>query len=173
MTGQSGKINEKRNGGNERKKEPPSFYEAEDGKIVRGFCFMFSYILLLLLLLLAFFPSSLLPLPLMKTSPDFCASKKTCHLPDSFECGSLVLIGLGGHANLHLAPSASDAHRRASLPALCLAGNRADASACDSNPPPFSSPVFFQSFFFFFNNTGSIQQLIQLTALAGNGLTGI
>lgn len=170
MTGQSGKINEKRNRGNERKKEPPSFYEAEDGKIVRGICFMFSYILLLLLL--PFFPSSLLPLPLMKTSPDFCASEKTCHLPDSFECGSLVLIGLGGHANLHLAPSASDAHRRASLPALCLAGNRADASACDSNPPLFPALCFF-SRFFFFNNTGSIQQLIQLTALTGNGLTGI
>lgn len=143
MTGQSGKINEKRNRGNERKKEPPSFYEAEDGKIVRGVCFMFSYILLL-----PFFPSSLLPLPLMKTSPDFCASKKTCHLPDSFERGSLVLIGLGGRANLHLARSASDAHRRASLPALCLAGNRADASACDSNPSPFPALCFFSRFFF-------------------------
>lgn len=96
-----------------------------------------------------FFPSSLLPLPLMKKSPDFCASKKTCHLPDSFECGSLVLIGLGGRANLHLAPSASDAHRRASLPALCLAGNRADASACDSNPPPFFQPCVFSVVFFF------------------------
>lgn len=96
-----------------------------------------------------FLPSSLLPLPLMKTSPDFWLQKRPAIYPDSFERGSLVLIGLGGHANLHLARSASDAHRRASLPALCLAGNRADASACDSNPPPFFLPCVFSVVFFF------------------------